>query len=228
VSSPSFPAAPAYADRLRRIVDGLARVVGDHANANRGNLATIALVLLLQARLFRFAREFAAFAARAAAGRALPVRARGPRRGPVAAGPDAPAPNPAPPPATAAAIGAPKLPRDDGWVVRMGGWKAAHYHALLGQMLAEPEMQALLEAVPRARRILRPLLRMLAIDVLPTGQPPFPGEQIRRAGPRPAPPPPRAASPYRYPAPSPWPDSHHTQYDLHWLPGHLRPRPSWS
>ncbi len=213
MSSPSFPAAPAYADRLRRIVDGLARVVGDHANANRGNLATIALVLLLQARLFRFAREFAAFAARAAAGRALPVRARASRRGPVAAGPDAPAA---------------KLPRDDGWVVRMGGWKAAHYHALLGQMLAEPEMQALLEAVPRARRILRPLLRMLAIDVLPTGQPPFPGEQIRPTRPRPAPPPPRAASPYRYPAPSPWPDSHHTQYDLHWLPGHLRPRPSWS
>jgi hypothetical protein len=51
-----------------------------------------------------------------------------------------------------------------GWLVRAAGWEAAGFGSQLRAVLAEPEMVALLEAVPQAARVLRPLCRMLAVE----------------------------------------------------------------
>ena len=54
-----------------------------------------------------------------------------------------------------------RLPSQDAWLVRALGWEVAAYGSQLSHLLAEPEMQAVLAAVPAVGRILRPLCRML-------------------------------------------------------------------
>ena len=51
-----------------------------------------------------------------------------------------------------------------GWLVRAAAHHAAVYGAQLQAVLVQPEMVALLLASPQARRILRPVCRMLAVD----------------------------------------------------------------
>ena len=60
-----------------------------------------------------------------------------------------------------------RLPSGQGWLVRALGYEAAGYGSQLAALLAEPEMQVLLAAVPGAGRVLRPLCRMLG--VVPVG-----------------------------------------------------------
>jgi hypothetical protein len=52
-----------------------------------------------------------------------------------------------------------------GWLVWAVGYQAAGFGSQLQAVLSEPEMVALLTATPRAGRILRPLCRMLAVDI---------------------------------------------------------------
>jgi len=52
-----------------------------------------------------------------------------------------------------------------GWLVRAASWHAAGYGCQLEHVLRQPEMVALLLAAPRAGRILRPVCRMLAVDM---------------------------------------------------------------
>ena len=60
-----------------------------------------------------------------------------------------------------------RLPTGRGWLVQALGWEAAGYGSQLQALLAEPEMQALLDAVPAVGRALRPLGRMLGVQVGP-------------------------------------------------------------
>ena len=57
------------------------------------------------------------------------------------------------------------LPVRFGWLVRVAGFEAAGFGSQLRAVLAEPEMVALLASVPQAARLLRPLCRMLAVEV---------------------------------------------------------------
>ena len=86
----------------------------------------------------------------------------------------------------------PALPRRFGWLVIAGKHQAAGYASQLQHLLAEPEMAALLDAAPQARRVLRPLCRALAIDLPWTVTPPRPPKP-RKPRPKPA--------PYRWPYP---------------------------
>ena len=56
-----------------------------------------------------------------------------------------------------------RLPRGHGWLVRVLGYEAAAYRSQLEALLAEPEMLAVLAAVPGVGRVLRPICRMLGI-----------------------------------------------------------------
>ncbi len=68
-------------------------------------------------------------------------------------------------PATQTRPRAPLLPTRRGWLVRELGWEAAGYGSQLAHLLAEPQMQALIVAVPGVGRVLRPLCRMLGYDL---------------------------------------------------------------
>ena len=57
------------------------------------------------------------------------------------------------------------LPRGRGWLVGELGAEAAGYGSQLAHVLAGPQMQALLAAVPGAGRVLRPVCRMLGYDL---------------------------------------------------------------
>ena len=60
-----------------------------------------------------------------------------------------------------------RLPGGRGWLVKALGWEAAGYGSQLQTLLAEPEMVALLAALPAVGRVLRPLGRMLGVQVGP-------------------------------------------------------------
>ena len=57
------------------------------------------------------------------------------------------------------------LPHRFGWLVRAAGWRAAGYGSQLQAALLSPEVIELLEAAPQAARVLRPLCRMLGVDL---------------------------------------------------------------
>ena len=112
---------------------------------------SLPLVLLLYRRLGEIGRRMEGLASRFAAGRvrrrtaraaAAPATDRGGRR-PVGR----------------------IWPRRFGWLVTAAGWQAAGYGSQLRAALETPEMVALLAAVPQARRVLRPLCRMLAVEI---------------------------------------------------------------
>ena len=56
----------------------------------------------------------------------------------------------------------PPLPREFGWLLRVAPESVA-YAGQVEYLLADPEMKALLAGSPQARRLLRPLCRMLGI-----------------------------------------------------------------
>ena len=62
-----------------------------------------------------------------------------------------------------------RMPTGKAWLVKALGWEAAGFGCQLQALLAEPEMVALLAAVPRAQRVLRSLGRMLGVVVGPVG-----------------------------------------------------------
>ena len=68
-------------------------------------------------------------------------------------------------PATQARVRAARLPTRRGWLVRELGWEAAGYGSQLAHLLAEPDMQALIAAMPGVGRVLRPLCRMLGMKL---------------------------------------------------------------
>ncbi len=89
----------------------------------------------------------------------------------------------------ASACRGPDLPRKFGWIVGPGGYRAMGYRSQLVHLLTtEPEMMAMLDTYPQARRVLRPLLRALGVDELawvPT--PPRPPKPRMPRKPRPKP-----------------------------------------
>jgi len=154
--------APNLSARLTAIVDalcqaaaarlgvrrpaGVRRTAGE-AIAGRSKTLSGTLLILLWSRLQYVSRLLAALAARAAAGRALTRRLPATplklaHRAPQAAWP--------------------RLPHKFAWLVRLVP-EAACYGSQLRHLLSEPEMAALLAASPQARRLLRPLCRMLAV-----------------------------------------------------------------
>jgi len=56
-----------------------------------------------------------------------------------------------------------RLPSRRGWLVGVLGYEAAGYGSQLEHLLAEPDMQALVAALPGLARIVRPLQRMLGL-----------------------------------------------------------------
>ena len=59
-----------------------------------------------------------------------------------------------------------KVPRRFAWLLPLVPCEAANYASQLRLWLAEPEMVALLKASPQARRVLKPLARMLGIEAV--------------------------------------------------------------
>ena len=57
------------------------------------------------------------------------------------------------------------LPSGRGWLVRELGWEAAGYMAQLEALITEVEMRAVVDRLPAAGRILRPICRMLGVPV---------------------------------------------------------------
>ena len=69
--------------------------------------------------------------------------------------------------AVAGAVARVRLPAGKAWLIKALGWEAVGFGSQLRTLLAEPEMAALLAALPRAQRVLRPLGRMLGVAVGP-------------------------------------------------------------
>ena len=57
----------------------------------------------------------------------------------------------------------PKVPTRFGWLLQMGGYPICEVAAGMPEFLSRPETMRLLQELPQARRLLRPLARMLAI-----------------------------------------------------------------
>ncbi len=89
----------------------------------------------------------------------------------------------------------PALPRKFGWAIQAGKHQAVIYGLHLRQLLDEPDMAAMLEAAPQAKRVLRPLLRALSVELPWTVTPPRPPKPRKPRAPRPKP------EPYKTPLP---------------------------
>ena len=179
--------APDLACRLTRILAALCAAIAVRAARDR---AIQPLLSQLWAALRRRAGRFDSLAARLHAGRLSPRRAT------------PPAPR-KPPPHRSANAAPPRPPRGFAWLVRLAPETAA-YGSQLQALLGEPEAASLLEASPQARRLLRPLCRMLGVRPGPTLAPALvlPPRQRKPppARPKPARPPdlrPRPARPWR-------------------------------
>jgi hypothetical protein len=176
------------------------------------------LILLICARLRRITRRFAALAARHAAGTLRPLRT--PTTQPRTAGPDPPPPR-SPPPRD-------KLPRGYAWLIRLVPG-AANFGSQLAYLLSQPEMAAMIAAIPQMSRLLRPLCRALAAH--PT--PPLPPDPPRIRPPRPKrekpPRPPRQTPDPRILRRKPPPDEPGITWVQRcgmWLPEPIRPKPA--
>jgi hypothetical protein len=139
-ASDLFTPPPDFAGRLALIVAGLAALI---ARAFLRDPRLIPLIRPLHAHLTRTARRFAALMALLAAGR-LPRLRR-----PGKSGPHHPRP---------------RIPTTPAWLVATLHHEAAAYASQLSHLLDAPGMSELLDAAPEARRLLRPLCRMLGIS----------------------------------------------------------------
>ena len=142
--APAF--APDFARRLGVILAALAALI---ARRFLREPKFAALIVPLWSRLTRTARRFERLMARLAAG--TPTKPRQPGARPSASpGPSGPRKaNP--------------LPSGRFWLIRALGPEAAAYARQLETLLAEPAAAELLAVAPAARRIIRPLTRLLAI-----------------------------------------------------------------
>ena len=85
-----------------------------------------------------------------------------------------------------------RMPRTFAWLVATGKHHAAGYGGQIHHVLSQPEMAELLEISPQARRILKPLLRALAVELPWTvDKPRSERGVVRRRRTRPKPEPPR-------------------------------------
>ena len=158
------PTPSDLSDRFAVIIESLYRAT---ARTVRDPMVA-PLILLICARLRRITARFAALAARYAAGTLRPARPPQART----ADPDPPPPRDPPP--------RDKLPRGYAWLIRLVPG-AASYGSQLQYLLSQPEMAAMIAAVPRMATLLRPLCRALAAE--PT--PPLPPSPQRTRPPRP-------------------------------------------
>ena len=147
IPSTSLAAVPDLVRRLGLIMVGLAAVVAMRfLRMPRQGETTVAV----WGRLQNLARRFAAAVRRGGIARvkagARPVVAR----------------TVAVRPGVVQRVGV-RLPQGHGWLVRALGYEAAAYKSQLAALLAEPEMQAVLAAVPGAGRVLRPICQMLGV-----------------------------------------------------------------
>ena len=172
----SWTTARAIHDRplrpLHAILEGLRRTIAAHASKH---WVAAPIIVLLWGRLHRTTVRFASLVARFQAGK-LDTRKR-------PAGKLQPAQRDR-------GTGTPRklsdrLPSGFAWLVRLAQ-ETAIYGSQLQHLLTDPDMAEFLAAAPQAGRILRPLCRMLAIELLPDTVPPPPN----------APPPP-GAFPFR-------------------------------
>ena len=156
------PPALALSDRLALIIAGLWRALAARCETDRPVAPILALAGL---RLHELAARFAALVASLRAGR-LPAPPA-PRwvRDTLRLPPLPALPNPY------------RLPRRFGWLVRLAP-EAEAYGEQVQDLLADPEMAALLAGSPQASRILRPLCRMLGIRVQADAGGPGPGSPV--------------------------------------------------
>jgi hypothetical protein len=199
----ALPSTPA--DRFALIVEGLCRVVAArHARGLAGPM-----IILIWTRLRRAGTRFASLLARFEAG-TLPAFARPRRRAACRAsacsadpgedGRGAEMERGSPPQggsATRSRGAGPRLPRGVAWLLRLAP-ETAGYASQLQYFLADPEVAALLAAAPRMARALRPLCRMLGVELPRSPDPiaPARGQADHAVGaPMPVPPLPAAASP---------------------------------
>ena len=132
--------APELAARVGKIMDDLKALI-----ARR--FLKMPLLYPLWKRLNRIARRLK---------RAMELHLAPARTGKSRAGQKRPAP------ATAAVA----LPQKFGWLIWALGWEAAGYAGHLEYLLQQPEVAAVMATCPRARRVLRPIARMLALPML--------------------------------------------------------------
>lgn len=132
------------ADRLALSLDGLGRAV---AGRVASRLLTAVMILLVWRRVSRVKGRILGLLARFQAG-TLRVCAMARVGGPGGRG----------------GAGTGRLPIGFGWLLPLVPGEAACFAGQVRAMLAEPEMVALLRAAPQARRVLRPLCRMLGIE----------------------------------------------------------------
>ena len=178
---PHAPACPSP-DSVREVAARLDSILGSlllliAAQFRRLGLHTAPLWTRISRARQRLARLFTRLAERLAEGH-LP-RPHTPRPG----RPGGPKPVP--------------LPQGYAWVVRIIGYHAAGYGSQLQFLLAEPAMQQAIAAAPSAARTLRPICRMLGIDLPPSLRPARPaavGDATAPPG-EPPNPPPRAPQP---------------------------------
>jgi len=130
--------------RLALTLAGLGRAVAGRVGVG---VMSAAMIVLVWQRVRRVEREIAGLMARFRAGRLRVLVA--PRVGRAG---------------LARRVVGSWLPRRFGWLLPLVPAEAAGYAGQVRAVLAEPEMMALLAAAPQARRVLRPLCRMLGIE----------------------------------------------------------------
>lgn len=153
--------ATTLSDRFSAIIEGLCRAVASRAAAS----PTLApLLLIVWSRLRRMTRRFASLAGRVAGRVGGRITVGSPRR-------DGDGPRPS--------EQRERLPRGFGWLVRLVPEAGSHGAQLQG-LLSEPGMAELLAVAPQAKRVLRPLCRMLAVTPSPELLPPAARQRSRR------------------------------------------------
>ena len=138
------------AARLRMILRGLLAVFANWAVAPALTVPLHRRISHMHRRLERLLLRFRAGKLRPTAPRAVTAAPRAPRQPYVL------------------------MPRKFGWLLAAGKHHAAYFTHQLHDLLSTPDMVALLEAVPQAKRMLRPLCRALAIELPWTVTPPRP------------------------------------------------------
>lgn len=133
--------APELARRLGMILAGLVAVI---ARRFLREPRLLALILPLWRRLTHVTARFERAVARRVRQQVAPVGQRAAR------------PAGRPPPF--------RLPMGRGWLVRELGYEAVGFGSQLAHLLADPEMQAVMAAVPAVARMFRPVCRMLGLE----------------------------------------------------------------
>ena len=140
----SFGTSLTVAERLALSLDGLARSVAGRVVTR---LMSAAMILLVWRRVKRVEQRICWMLERFRAG-TLRVSVGGRSGGGGR---------------RAAPVGR-RLPLGFGWLLPLVPSEAACFAGQIREVLAEPEMVALIAAAPQARRVLRPLCRMLGIE----------------------------------------------------------------